>query len=61
MYCVLQRQNYPEYSDAYDMDQQPEAESALMINPAVKAAVESQFAAVATIPKGEDKVSSSEH
>ena len=33
-----------EYSDAYDMANQPEADSGLLINPAVKAAVESQFA-----------------
>ena len=47
-----------EYSDAYDMANQPEAESGLLINPAVKAAVESQFAVVASVPhkKGETKV-----
>ena len=39
-----------EYSDAYDMANQPEAESGLLINPAVKAAVESQFAVTPAIP-----------
>ena len=47
----LQRESSLEYSDAYDMANQPEAESGLLINPAVKAAVESQFAAVPMIPE----------
>lgn len=46
----MQRENNPEYSEAYDSANQPETESGLMINPAVKAAVESQFPAVTTIP-----------
>jgi hypothetical protein len=46
-----------EYSEAYDAANQPETESGLMINPAVKAAVESQFAIPDFPPKkGETKV-----
>ena len=52
-----QRENGLEYSEAYDAANQPETESGLMINPAVKAAVESQFAIPDFPPKkGEIKV-----
>ena len=43
-WLLLPLQRGLEYSDAYDMANQPESESGLLINPAVKAAVESQFA-----------------